>query len=95
MPRRQKGPRPLQSWLMRLFRQPPQGFYCRPAIYQSGSRMEIEHFVRILSYDEDHLCIQFQQGRYTVFGEHLKIISLTRQRITLYGMILRTDYSSD
>ena len=36
------------DWLRRLFRQPPPGFYSRPAVYLSGDRMEIEHFCTVL-----------------------------------------------
>ena len=35
------------DWLRRLFRQPPPGFYSRPAVYLSGDRMEIEHFCTV------------------------------------------------
>ena len=95
MPKRRKSSFTLRSWLKRLFRQPPQGLYQRPAVYQSRNRIEIEHFTGILFYDESRLCVQFPQGRYTIFGDRLKILCLTRHRITLCGTILRTDYSND
>ena len=40
------------DWLRGLFRQPPPGFYSRPAVYLSGDRMEIEHFCTVLFFDE-------------------------------------------
>ena len=39
-----RAPFSLRRWLALLFRQPPQGLYRRPCLYQSGDRMEIEHF---------------------------------------------------
>ena len=42
-----RAPFSLRRWLALLFRQPPQGLYRRPCLYQSGDRMEIEHFEAI------------------------------------------------
>ena len=50
-----RAPFSLRRWLALLFRQPPQGLYRRPCLYQSGDRMEIEHFEAILAYDETRL----------------------------------------
>ena len=82
-------------WLAALFRQPPTGFYRTPAIYQSGSRMEIEHFRAVLAYDEDRLCLQMPHGRFTVYGDGLKILTLTASRLTLCGHFLRTDFADE
>ncbi len=82
-------------WLALLFRQPPPGFYHKPAIYLSGGRMEIEHFQTILAYDETRLCVQLPKGRFTVRGDALRIHTLTASRITLYGTFLQTDFSDD
>ena len=87
--------RSFRSWLADLFRQPPAGFYRRPAIYLSGDRMEIEHFRRICTYDEEKLCLEFRQGRFTVYGDTLRIETLSAHRITLRGRFLRTDFSSN
>ena len=84
-----------QHWLAMLFRQPPEGFYRRPAIYQCGRRMEIEHFCAILAYDESHLCLQMPQGRFTLYGDGLKILTLTAGRLTVCGRFVRTDFSDD
>ena len=46
------------DWLRGLFRQPPPGFYSRPAVYLSGDRMEIEHFCTVLFFDENRLCLR-------------------------------------
>ena len=46
-----RAPFSLRRWLALLFRQPPQGLYRRPCLYQSGDRMEIEHYETILTYD--------------------------------------------
>mgnify|MGYP006993194890 CR=1 FL=1 len=53
-----RAPFSLRRWLALLFRQPPQGLYRRPCLYQSGDRMEIEHFEAILAYDETRLRLQ-------------------------------------
>ena len=84
-----------RSWLAGLFRQPPPGFYARPAVYLSGSRMEIEHFRQIVFYDEDRLCLQLAHGRFTVYGEGLRILALTSTRLTVQGRFLRTDLSDE
>ena len=52
----------LRRWLALLFRQPPQGLYRRPCLYQSGDRMEIEHYEAILTYDETRLRLQLRAG---------------------------------
>lgn len=87
--------RTFRSWLAGLFRQPPSGFYARPAVYMSGSRMEIEHFQKILFYDENRLCLQLARGRFTVYGDGLRILVLTATRLTIQGRFLRTDFSDD
>ena len=84
-----------QSWLALLFRQPPQGFYHAPAVYLSGGRMEVEHFCRILAYSPDRLCLQMPHGRLTIYGDGLKIVTLTASRLTLRGRFVRTDFADD
>lgn len=95
MSHKRSGRLTLRGWFAALLRQPPQGFYRRPAIYLSGNRMEIEHFRRILFYDENRICLQLAHGRFTVQGDALRIGTLTETRITLYGTILRTDFTDD
>ena len=87
--------RTFRSWLAGLFQQPMQNFYGRPAIYLSGSRMEIEHFRQILFYDADRLCLQLAHGRFTIYGNDLRILVLTATRLTVQGRFLRTDFSDD
>lgn len=58
MPNKHSRRLSLRSWLAALFRQPPAGFYRTPSIYQSGNRLEVEHFRAILLYDEDQLRLQ-------------------------------------
>ena len=77
----------LQSWLALLFRQPPQGFYHAPAVYLSGGR--------ILAYSPDRLCLQMPHGRLTIYGDGLKIVTLTASRLTLRGRFVRTDFADD
>ena len=83
------------GWLKLLFRQPPAGLYGQPSIYISGSRMEIEHFRRICAYDESRLCLELGRGRFTVYGDGMKILTLAAHRITLRGKFLRTDFSEE
>lgn len=83
------------DWLRGLFRQPPPGFYSRPAVYLSGDRMEIEHFEAILTYDETRLRLQLPRGQLTIYGERLQIETLTARRITLRGCFVRTDYTTE
>ncbi len=85
---------PMQ-WLTALFQQPPSWFYRQPSLYLSGAVLEIEHFQAILTYNEAKLCLQFPHGRLTIYGDHLRIRTLTAHRITLYGRILRTDFSDN
>ena len=90
-----RAPFSLRRWLALLFRQPPQGLYRRPCLYQSGDRMEIEQFRRILTYDEEKLCLEFRRGRFTVYGDELHIETLAAHRITLRGCVLRTEFDGD
>ena len=83
------------DWLRGLFRQPPPGFYSRPAVYLSSDRMEIEHFEAILAYDETRLRLQLPRGQLTIYGERLQIETLTARRITLRGCFVRTDYTTE
>lgn len=59
--------RTLSDWLRGLFRQPPPGFYSRPAVYLSGDRMEIEHFCTVLFLMKTSCACGWQRGssRYT------------------------------
>ena len=88
----QSTPRPAQRG---LFRQPPPGFYSRPAVYLSGDRMEIEHFCTVLFFDENRLCLRLAKGRFTVYGSGLRICTLTAARLTVQGQFLRTDFSDE
>lgn len=81
------------AWGRLLFRQPPAGLYGRPSVYLYGDQMEIEHFRRILTYDENKLCLELAHGRFTVYGDKMKICTLAAHRITLRGRFLRTDLS--
>ena len=90
-----RAPFSLRRWLALLFRQPPQGLYRRPCLYQSGDRMEIEQFRRIRSYEEGKLCLELGRGTLTVYGDDLKIETLSARRLTLRGQILRTDFSKE
>lgn len=84
-----------QRWFKLLFRQPPRGLYQQPAVYLSGGVMEIEHFSRIVLYDETRLCVELRCGRFTVYGDGLKISTLAAHRITLRGKFLRTDWTDN
>lgn len=57
--------------------------------------MEIEQFQRILSYEEGKLCLELGRGILTVYGDDLKIKTLSARRLTLCGQILRTDFSKE
>ena len=93
----QSTPRPAHPGRLaaRLFRQPPPGFYSRPAVYLSGDRMEIEHFCTVLFFDENRLCLRLAKGRFTVYGSGLRICTLTAARLTVQGQFLRTDFSDE
>lgn len=84
-----------RKWAKLLLRQPPRGLYGQPAVYLSGSVMEIERFKRIVLYNEDKLCVEMSGGRFTVYGSALKIRTLTAHRITLQGNFLRTDWADN
>ena len=79
-----------RRWLAALFLQPPKGFYRMP-----GNRMEIEHFRAVLAYDENRLCLRMPRGKFTVYGDGLKILALTATRLTVCGRFLRTDFSDE
>ena len=82
---------PPHRWRAALFRQPPKGFYRTPAVYLSGGQMEIEHFRCILTYSPDCLCLQMPHGRLTIYGDGLKIVTLTARRLTLTKRFVLTD----
>lgn len=84
-----------RAWLGLIFRQPPRGLYQQPSIYLCGNAMEIEHFRRIVTYDETKLCVELRRGRFTVYGDELKIVTLAARRITLKGKFLRTDWADE
>lgn len=91
--KRQKKRATPGQWLYMLFRQPPAALYHQPSIYLCGSEMEIEYFRRIVAYDENKLCVELYQGLFTVYGDQLKISTLSAHRLTLQGRFLRTDFS--
>ena len=57
--------------------------------------MEIEQCRRIRSYEEGKLCLELGRGILTVYGDDLKIETLSARRLTLCGQILRTDFSKE
>ena len=83
------------GWIRRLFRQPPANFYGRTSVYLSGNILEIEHFRRIRSYEDGELCLELGKGLLTIYGRQLQITTLSTQRITLRGEILRTEFFRD
>ena len=95
MPNKHSGHPHPHRWLAALFRQPPRGFYRTPAVYLSGDRMEIEHFRAVLAYDENRLRLRMPRGTFTVYGDGLKIVTLTASRLTLRGRFVRTDFADD
>ena len=88
MGRKRKQTHSLRGWFQRMFRQPPGDFYGRAS-------MEIEQFRRIRSYEEGKLCLELGRGTLTVYGDDLKIETLSARRLTLRGQILRTDFSKE
>ena len=95
MSKQRKGRLTPRGWLRLLFGQPPAGMYRRPAVYMTGSQMEIAHFKTIRTYDENKLCLELYGGVFTVYGDGMQILSLTAHRITLRGRFVRTDFSDD
>ena len=81
MKQQRTGRLSLREWFQRMFRQPVRGFYGQPSVYRSGDRMEIEQFQRILLYDEKKLCLEFRRGRFTVYGDGMRIETLAAHRI--------------
>ena len=47
------------------------------------------------SYEEGKLCLELGCGTLTVYGDDLKIETLSARRLTLRGQILRTDFSKE
>lgn len=95
MGRKRNRKHSLRGWFRQIFRQPPKGFYGRTSVYLSGERMEIEQFRRIRSYEEGKLSLELGRGILTVYGDELKIETLSARRLTLRGQILRTDFSKE
>ena len=95
MGRKRKQTHPLRGWFRRLLRPPPGDFSGRASVYLSGRRMEIEQFRRIRSYEEGKLCLEQGRDTLTVYGDDLKIETLSARRLTLRGQILRTDFSKE
>lgn len=82
-----------RRWAKLLLRQPPRGLYMQPAVYICGDTMEIEHFRRIMLYDERQVCVELCRSRFTIYGDDLEILTLAAHRLTLRGKFLRTDRS--
>lgn len=95
MSRKQSARLTPRKWVRLLVRQPPRGFYRRGAVYLNGRQMEIENFSRILLYDSSKLCVEMSGGRFTVYGDGMKICALAAHRITLSGKFLRTDWADE
>jgi len=57
--------------------------------------MEIQNFQKILLYDETRLCVQLPRGQLTVWGDQLRICSVTTHRLTLQGRFIRTELGDD
>ena len=69
-------------------RQPPPGFYSRPAVYLSGDRMEIEHFLHgvVLLMKTGCVCGWRRGGsRYT--AADCASAPLTAARLTVQGAV--------
>ena len=47
------------------------------------------------AYSPDRLCLQMPHGRLTIYGDGLKIVTLTASRLTLRGRFVRTDFADD
>ena len=54
--------------------------------------MEIEQFRQSAA---PKLCLELGCGTLTVYGDDLKIETLSARRLTLQGQILRTDFSKE
>ena len=93
--RKRKQTHSLRGWFRRMFRQPPADFDGRASVSLSGSRMELEQFRGIRSYEEGKLCLERGRGTLTVYGDDLKIETLSARRLTLRGQILRTEFSKE
>ena len=62
---------------------------------QRGKKTKAKQFRRIRSYEEGKLCLELGRGILTVYGDDLKIETLSARRLTLCGQILRTDFSKE
>ena len=49
----------------------------------------------MLFRSEGKLCLELGRGILTVYGDDLKIETLSARRLTLCGQILRTDFSKE
>lgn len=84
-----------QRWFKLLFRQPPAGLYRQPSVYILGNQMEIEYFRRIRTYEEGCLRLEMYKGVFTVYGDQMRILTLSAHRITLEGRFLHTEFSDE
>lgn len=89
--RHQKPHRPIRP--SELFVQPPAGFYRQAALYYSAGEMEIEHFCKILDFDEDRVRLVLGKGSVTITGDGLTIASLEKGRILLRGQFCKVEFS--
>ena len=76
-----------QSWLALLFRQPPQGFLPRPCRLPERGPHGGGALLPHPAYSPDRLCLQMPHGRLTIYGDGLKIVTLTASRLTLRGAV--------
>jgi len=55
--------------------------------------MEIEHFRKILDFDEDRVRLVLGKGSVTITGDGLTIASLEKGRILLRGQFCKVEFS--
>lgn len=89
-PRRPHTPAPGPA---ALFRAPSPGFYHLPDLTVRGGRVATDGCRRVLDFTPCKICLDVGQTLVTLYGEELRIESLTGRRLVAAGQIARIEFS--
>ncbi|HJB22232.1 MAG TPA: YabP/YqfC family sporulation protein [Candidatus Fournierella merdavium] len=82
------------TYLKRLVRQPPAGFYRRGVLHiQGGGVVEVEGCKGVLLYDESRICLDMGGWQVSLYGDELTLCGVGGRMLTLKGRIFRTEFS--
>ena len=84
------------TYLKRLVRQPPAGFYRRGVLHiQGGGVVEVEGCKGVLLYDESRICLDMGGWQVSLYGDDLTLCGMGGRMLTLKGRVFRAEFSSE